>query len=337
LLLQDFIKDIAPDATLPVNITNLGDSHIVNELEHHDERLKSKINALERELQREKRAHVSTAERAQSSQEGIQRELLALKKLLKEEHSDCDPMSHQMKVEYQENIGKLRALQSTLEQQIEHNASSQRQMETMHKNALQVTTQQSDNEKQHTRLLESQLASLQEEMKRINEEKREIKHELSQSKLLNRQQGTRKGKNGGRRRSLASLHGVDSALNIGGTNSDDWNGRDGSGGGGEEMDRYRKQLQSLKRKYKENDAKYKNRVQELKNRVSELESIQMTNGDVDQDASSQLAWERVRVLEKEKATLLAQYEALEAEHKAMESHYKKEILKYKKLVNKLKK
>ena len=302
------------------------DSNIGNELEQHDERLKSKINALERELQREKRAHVDTAERAQTQQEGIQRELLTLKKILKDEHSDCDPMSHQMKVEYQENIGKLRALQSTLEQQIEHNAASQRQMETMSKNAMQVSIAQNDSEKQHTRMLESQLAQLQEEIKRIGEEKRELKHELSQSKLLSLQH-TSNAKTSHRR----------SSMNIGGTTSDDWNG--GGNGSAEDVNRYRKQIQSLKRKYKENDVKYKQRVKELIGRVSELEAIhdQLAKGDMDQGESAKLAWDRVKVVEKEKATLLAQYQALEVEHQAMEAHYKKEISKYKRLVAKLKK
>eukprot|EP01083_Nonionella_stella_P178243 629096_1 len=268
LHLEDFVKDVAPDTTVPLSSNVIDVAGSTNELVQEEERLRHKMNALERELDKEKRAHVNTAERAQTQQEGIQRELLSLKKVLKEEHSNCDPMSHQIKIEYQENMKKLKTLQSTLQQQIEYNQSTQNKMEEMH-------SMQTDNAQQKTKMLESEVGSLQKKNKEL---KRQV--QLSQTKT----QGT-----------MDTQH-------------------------------HMKQVQSLKKKYKENEAKYKRKIQELKGKMSVLEANSVRN----QNGGGGDAWETVSKLEKEKAQLISKITALEAEYKAMEAHYRKEIQKYKK-------
>jgi len=173
---QAFIHDINPDIEIPSNI--MRDNQIFDaksnkysqEIEQYDEKLKNRIVLMERELEREKRAHVNTAERAQTQQEGIQKELLSLKKLMRDEHSDCDPMSRKqinsLKQEYQENLSKLNALQLTLQNQIDNNTQTQKQMDIM--------------QSQKVKILEQQINALQSEninLKRSNKMKMNMYHD----------------------------------------------------------------------------------------------------------------------------------------------------------------
>lgn len=316
--LQDFVKDVAPDAAPPGNLALSmgGDSAAAalgSELEQRWEGQQAKLTALERELAKEKRAHVSTAERAQASSEGIQRELVALKKVLREEHSDCDPMSRQVKSDYQESVGRLKALQHTLETQMEHNAQSQRKMEAMQKTALSMASQQTENERQKARLLEAQVQAMAEEAKRAAEDAKEMKRQLKEAKSSSKSQ---------RRR----------GSNIGSSDDGDANGAVTGN-----VAAYQKQIQSVKRKYKESEAKHKRKVAELKGRIAVLEaSTNVMNSSLASAGDGNVAWERVAQAEREKAELMAKYNALQAEYKAVEAHYKREIKKYKKLVAKLK-
>ena len=342
LLLQDFVKDISPDTEIPsnININKLfDDNNDINDIEQYSEKLKSKIMSLERELEKEKRAHVNTAERAQTQQEGIQKELLSLKKILREEHSDCDPMSHKIKIEYQENLTKLKALQLTLQQQMDHNLNTQKQMETMHQNALKLTNQQNDNFKQKINILQQEINSLQNENQTLKQQQQQLQQQrkLSSSKLLKRKSSIKKPSS---RQRKSSMHNIDASLNVAGPSSDI------VADGGQaindvDIEKYENQIYNLKKKYKENDSKYKKKIQELQNKISELESMSgggdVGGGDAAIAGDGNVAWERVRKLEKEKAELIGKCKSLESELSTMESHYKKEIQKYKKLIAKLKK
>jgi len=317
VLLQDFVKDVAPDAQLPQNATmkslELNDMNdMTRKMQQHDEKLKEKIASLERDVEKEKRAHVNTAERAQIQQEGIQKELLSLKRTLREEHSDCDPMSHKLKIEYQENINKLKALQATLDQQIRFNSSNERTMQSQNMNKSQM--------------FETQISSMQNQIQSMNEENASLRSKLKQAAASS-------GANMKRRSS--SKH--EASLNV---------SMDNSGGGGSAADvtQYQKQIHSLKKKYKENDAKHKKQLKDLSEKISQLEASQGESGsggggggnDGGGGGDSNKLWAKIKAVEKEKTQLMAKYAALEAEYKTMEAHYKKEIQKYKKLVLKYK-
>merc|ERR1712228_265217 len=106
-----------------------------------------------------------------------------------------------------------------------------------------------------------------------------------------------------------------------------------------DVGQYQKQIHSLKKKYKENDAKHKKQLKDLSDKIFALESSQGSGSGANDgggSGDSNKLWAKIKASEKEKSELMAKYAALEAEYKKMEAHYKKEINKYKKLVLKYK-
>jgi len=334
LLLQDYVKDINGDQPIPANvgISSADNNALLHDLkalsgesEQHEEQLKHKITGLERDLEKEKRAHVNTAERALTQQEAIQKELLTLKKVLKEEHSDCEPMTGKVKAEYQENLHRLKALQNTLQQQIEMN-------DKMQKSGMQAASQS----EQMVRSLEMQLSSLRHELQSVTQENGDLNAELSelQQKLLSNANTNTSVADGTesrvkrKRRSIASISEVANDVDDSERTADG-----GCAGGNVDVRKYKKQIVALKKKCKETDAKYRAKLKEAQDAIRELESKisawEASGGGGMSDGGGAM-WERVKKLEREKAELIVRVKALEAENATMDKHYKLEIAKYRK-------
>eukprot|EP00494_Astrolonche_serrata_P004421 UN04434 len=57
----------------------------------------------------------------------MRKELISVKKILKEEHSNCDTMSTKVHKEYEENIRQLKTLQHDLQNKIDNMQQPQNQ------------------------------------------------------------------------------------------------------------------------------------------------------------------------------------------------------------------
>jgi len=294
--LQDFVKDVAPDAQIPSHAKMSSTLHDMNEsqraMQASDDRLKQKIAMLERDIDKERRAHVATAERAQIEQEGIQKELLSMKRTLREEHSDCDPMSHKLKLEYQDNINKLKALQSTLDQQIAMNANNERSSRSHQMNKSQM--------------FDTQISSLQSEIQTMREENSTLKSKLRQ--------------NNNKRQSVSSMDSLDS----GNVDVSQYQ---------KQIHSLKKKYKESDAKHKKQLKDLQSKISALEIESNDGGGGGGNGGDAD---SSKLwakikasAKEKAELMAKY-AALEAEYKTMEAHYKKEIGKYKKLVLKYKK-------
>jgi hypothetical protein len=161
-----------------------------------DEQLRQKLKTVESMLENEKRSHLATVERNQLEQDSLQSELFKLKKLFKDEHSNCNPLSH-------DTLSKLKTLQLTLEEQIEQNKKqSQQQFELQMTNKAQLEEYMTEK-----RTFKDEVREYRQQTKTIEHHNQELKEQIQilKNKLLQLQQQSQMNMNNNNNQHRASL------------------------------------------------------------------------------------------------------------------------------------
>ncbi|ETO15933.1 viral A-type inclusion protein [Reticulomyxa filosa] len=317
--LLQFTQGIVPDHKIPSlvmdaktmqeNIDTIAETLVKGGVKHREvsndsRNMWQRVEELNKQLEREKVNQLMAIERTRDYQEKLQKEILSLKKVLHEEHSNCGAASQQLKAEYQSNIKRLLELEHVLETQIEQNKIFiARGEQKIHGRVEKIGSE--------IQLLEESSnksgKKCNEESKIDNTDKIEL---IDRLKQLESEVKELREKNSSLKQQLQKL------LKSGWTP--------------EELEKLEKELEETKDKARKMEFCQDNIVLLLTFIIFFY---------IPKDSSAEVNtsyWERLKQLETDKAQLVSRANEAEEELKTIHQHYQTKIAKYVKQISKLK-